>query len=299
MKFPLQSLAAAAVFCTATVSLAHVTLPAGGATAGSSYDAAFSVGHACEGAQATTALAVQLPAGFRLVEALPRPGWTLTAPPAGQGGSQGGEVRWTATTPAAALRGKDKGEFIVRGWLPSAPGPLYFPVRQVCDVGQADWVQLPQPGDAPKLAMPAARLDVLPPGVAPVDVKNAWVRATVPGQGGTGAFMALQAPMGARLVGAATPVAGVAEIHEMKMDGDTMRMRAVPGLDLPARRSVALAPGGYHLMLMDLKEPLVAGRSIALTLSFEDAAGTRTQRELQVEVLQAAPGGTQAGAHRH
>lgn len=299
MKLPLHTLAFAATLCAATAACAHVTLPAGGATAGSSYDAAFSVGHACEGAQATTALAVQLPAGFRLVEALPRPGWTLTAPPVGQGGSQGGEVRWTAASPEAALRGKDRGEFIVRGWLPATPGPLYFPVRQTCDVGQADWVQLPQPGDAPKPAMPAARLDVLPPGVAPVDVKNAWVRATVPGQGGTGAFMALQAPMGARLVGVATPAAGVAEIHEMKMDGDTMRMRAVPSLALPARQSVALAPGGYHLMLMDLKEPLVAGRSIPLTLSFEDAAGTRTRRELQVEVRQTAGGAAQAGAHRH
>ena len=79
-----------------------------------------------------------------------------------------------------------------------------------------------------------------------------------------------------------------------------MRMRPVAGVDLPARQPVALAPGGYHLMLMDLKEPLVAGRSIALTLSFEDAAGVRTRRELQVEVRQAPPGGAApAGGHQH
>jgi len=294
-----QHLLAAMALCAATAAFGHVVLPAGGATAGSTYDAAFTAGHPCQGAQATTALAVQLPAGFRLIEALPRAGWTLTAPPAGQGG----EVRWTAATPAAALRGHDKAEFIVRGVLPATPGPLYFPVRQTCDVGQADWVQTPRPGDTAKLAMPAARLDVLPPGVAPVDVQNAWVRATVPGQSGTGAFMALRAPMGLRLVGASTPAAGVAEVHEMAMDGGTMRMRAVAALELPARQSVALAPGGYHLMLMDLKEPLAAGRSIALTLRFEDAAGVRTQREVQVEVRQAPPGaGMGAGdmpAHSH
>ncbi|MHA7599104.1 copper chaperone PCu(A)C [Alicycliphilus sp. T452] len=295
MKHLSQRLAATAAFCAATAASGHVVLPPGGATAGSTYDAAFSIGHACQGAQATTALAVQLPAGFRFAEALPRPGWTLAAPPAG---AQGGEVRWTADSAATALRGHDKGEFIVRGTLPATPGALYFPARQVCDVGQADWTQVPQPGDAAKLPRPAARLDVLPAGVAPVDVKNAWVRATVAGQGGTGAFMTLQAPSGARLVGVSSPVAGVAEVHEMKMDGGTMRMRAIAALDLPPRQSVALAPGGYHVMLMDLKEPLAAGSAIALTLRFEDAAGTRTERTLQAEVRQAAPGGA-GPAHRH
>jgi len=141
--------------------------------------------------------------------------------------------------------------------------------------------------------------EVLAPGAAPVDVRDAWVRATVPGQGGTGAFMTLQAPAGARLVGVATPAAGVAEVHEMKMEGGTMRMRAIPALELPPHQSVALSPGGYHVMLMDLKGPLAAGRTIPLTLRFEDAAGVRTERTLQVEVRQAAPGGAHAPAHRH
>ena len=161
MKLALQSLATAAALCAAAAASAHVTLPAGGAPAGSSYDAAFSVGHACQGAQATTALAVQLPPGFRLLQAQPRPGWTLSAPPAG---TQGGEVRWTAESPDSALHGHDKAVFSVRGVLPETPGTLYFPVRQVCDVGQADWVQQPEPGNSAKPAMPAARLEVLAPG---------------------------------------------------------------------------------------------------------------------------------------
>lgn len=94
----LQSLAAAAVFCTSAVCLAHVTLPAGGATAGSSYDAAFSVGHAW-GAQATQALAVQLPAGFRLVEALRDPAGRSRRRPPARAAVKAGEVRWTAATP--------------------------------------------------------------------------------------------------------------------------------------------------------------------------------------------------------
>ena len=124
---------------------------------------------------------------------------------------------------------------------------------------------------------PAARLDVLAPGIAAVDVKDAWVRPTVPGQSGTGAFMKLSAPSGARLVGASTPAAGVAEVHEMKMDGDTMKMRPVQGgLDLPARQTVELKPSGYHLMLMDLKQPMPKGATVPITLRFEDAKGVKS-----------------------
>jgi copper(I)-binding protein len=69
--------------------------------------------------------------------------------------------------------------------------------------------------------------------------------------------MSITAKDGARLVGASSPVAGVAEVHEMKMDGDVMKMRAVEGgLELPAGKTVELKPGGYHVMLMDLKAPL-------------------------------------------
>jgi len=88
---------------------------------------------------------------------------------------------------------------------------------------------------------------------AQVDVSQAWVRATVAQQKATGAFLQLKAKSDSRLVEARSPVAGVVEIHEMAMDGSVMKMRAVPGLDLPAGKSVELKPGGYHIMLMDLK----------------------------------------------
>ncbi len=291
-----RTAAAAALLGACGVAGAHVTLANGVASAGSNYDAVFNVGHACQGAQETIALVVQLPAQFRVLEVPAHAGWSVQAPPAG---AQGGEVRWTAASPQAALRGKGAAGFVVRGALAQQPGVLYFPARQVCDVGEAAWEQVPQPGDAAKLALPAARLEVLAPGSAQVQVDGAWVRATVAGQGGTGAFMTLLAPAGARLVGVSTPVAGVAEVHEMKMEGSTMRMRAVPALELPARQAVQLAPGGYHLMLMDLKEPLAAGRSIPLTLRFEDAAGARSERTLQVEVRQAGAPKAAPGQHQH
>ena len=89
-----------------------------------------------------------------------------------------------------------------------------------------------------------------------ITVTDAWARATVQGQKATGAFMKITAKDNAKLVGVSSAVAGVVEIHEMKMDKDVMKMSALPnGLDLPAGKAVELKPGSYHVMLMDLKAP--------------------------------------------
>lgn len=124
---------------------------------------------------------------------------------------------------------------------------------------------------------------------AQVEVKDAWARATVPGQKATGAFMKLTAKDGSKLVGASSPAAGVTEVHEMKMDGDVMKMRAIPGLDLPAGKTVELKPGGYHVMLMDLKAPLAKDGTVDVTLTFKDAKGVESKQNLKLPVNSAAP----------
>ena len=116
-----------------------------------------------------------------------------------------------------------------------------------------------------------------------VQVQDAWARATVPGQSASGAFMVLTAPQGATLEGVASPAA-TAELHEMVMQGDVMRMRALASLPLPPGQAVALKPGGVHIMLLDLKAPLRAGATLPLTLSVRDARGTASKVELQVPV---------------
>src|SRR5450830_471477 len=103
-----------------------------------------------------------------------------------------------------------------------------------------------------------------------VSVTDPWVRATVPQQKSAGAFMRLQSPAPARLVGVSTPVAGRAEIHEMAMENNTMRMRQVDGIDLPAGQAVNLASGGYHLMFFDLKRQLKEGETVPVTLEVQD-----------------------------
>jgi copper(I)-binding protein len=117
-----------------------------------------------------------------------------------------------------------------------------------------------------------------------VEVRDAWVRTTVPGQKATGAFMKITAKDGAQLVSASSPVAGVVEVHEMKMEGDVMQMRAVPALDLPAGKTVELKPGGYHVMLIDLARPLEPGQKVPVTLTIEGKDGKRTSVQVQAEV---------------
>ena len=138
---------------------------------------------------------------------------------------------------------------------------------------------------------------------APVAVDGAWARASVQGQTASGAFMRLTAPEATRLVRVESPVAGVAEVHEMKMEGDVMKMRALPGLDLPAGKLVELKPGGYHVMLLDLKAPLAKDSTVPLTLVFQDAKGVESKLNLTVPVGTSAPGGATAGSmmdgHKH
>ncbi len=129
-----------------------------------------------------------------------------------------------------------------------------------------------------------------------ITVKDAWVRTSVPGQMATGAFMKITARENSRLVALTIPVAGVVEVHEMKMDDGIMKMRAVEGgLDLPAGKTVELKPGGYHVMLMDLKAALPKDSMVPLTLVFKDARGVEHKVELKLPVAVAL----EATQHKH
>jgi hypothetical protein len=118
-----------------------------------------------------------------------------------------------------------------------------------------------------------------------VNVEGAWIRATVAGQQGTGGFMKLTAKEDLRLVGVSSPAAGVGEVHEMKMSANNiMEMRPVTGIDLPKGKAVELKPGGYHVMLMSLKQTLPTGSKVPLTLIFKNAKGQESKLDLNVDV---------------
>jgi periplasmic copper chaperone A len=123
-----------------------------------------------------------------------------------------------------------------------------------------------------------------------VTIKEPWVRGTVRGQKATGAFMQLTATEAASLVAVESPVAGSVQIHEMKMENDVMKMRAIPKLDLPAGKAVELKPGGYHMMLMDLKQPLKKGEAVPISLRFEAKDKTFKTIEIKAQVRELGAG---------
>lgn len=117
-----------------------------------------------------------------------------------------------------------------------------------------------------------ATTDVAEHRLGDLVLKAPFARATLPNQPVAGAFLTIS-NMGSEddvLVAVSSPISDRGEVHEMKMEGDTMKMREMAdGLVIPAGETVELKPGGYHLMFMELKEPLVEGETVEMTLEFE------------------------------
>jgi copper(I)-binding protein len=280
----------AALATLSAASYAHVLLQETRAPAGTPYKAVLKVEHGCDRA-ATMAISVRIPSDFKDVKPVPKPGWNAAV--------RAASVTWTAASTDAALPSSQHGDFVLAGTLPQKPGTLWFKVLQTCEQGSIDWSQVPAKGiSTAGLETPALPLEILSAHdfaqaqLLP-KVEGAWVRSAVPGQQGTGAYMKLTAKEPMQLVGVATPVAGVAQVHQMKMEGEVMRMRPAGALDLPAGQAVELKPGGgYHVMLQDLKQPLAVGSAVPLTLTLRDAQGASHKLELKVPVLTVAPSAT-------
>lgn len=134
------------------------------------------------------------------------------------------------------------------------------------------------------LLFPLAALLLSQPVAAQTLVSEPWARGTVAAQKASGAFLQLRSPDAARLVGASSPLAGRVEIHEMKMADGVMQMRQITALELPAGQTVELKPGGYHLMLMELKQPLKAGEQLPLELRVERAGKPVERLKLSLPV---------------
>jgi hypothetical protein len=140
-----------------------------------------------------------------------------------------------------------------------------------------------------------ASATTLPAWAANISVTDAWARATMPGQKVSGAYMQIRSDADARLIRASSPAVPRVEIHEMKMDGDVMRMREVEAIDLPKSKTVSLEPGGFHIMLMNLPQPIAAGEVIPLVLTVE-SGGKRQTVEVKAEARAPMGGGAM---HHH
>jgi len=147
------------------------------------------------------------------------------------------------------------------------------------------------------LAFSAVAQDYTSKGIT---VVSPWARATPGGAKVGGAYLELKAAAGKgdRLIAAKSPAAGSVEIHSHVMEGGVARMRRVDAIEIAGGKSVMLQPGGYHIMLIDLKQPLKQGDRLKLTLVFETAG--EIEVEATVEAIGSmGPQGGKKGSHGH
>ena len=147
-----------------------------------------------------------------------------------------------------------------------------------------------------RIALGLSLLGLAAHASAQVQVSDAWVRATVPGQPASGAFMTVTADVDSKLLRVASPVAKDVQIHEMSMQDDVMRMGPVDSVALPAGKAVTLDPNGYHVMLMGLTGQIKEGDPVPLTLTVENAKGE--QQAVEVKAIARGVDGT-APSHKH
>jgi periplasmic copper chaperone A len=295
-------------------AFAHATLEQSEAAAGATTKITLRVPHGCAG-EATHTLRIDLPEGFHAAKPMPKAGWALEtetgpyATPFDNHGQQMTEGVRAVTWSGGNLEDGWYDEFTLRGTVGPdvAPGTvLYFPALQTCASGTADWTDTSGAADAPN---PAPSLTIVAGGdaghgyhhdaaadkvtIGALEIAGGYSRATLPNAPVAGGFMAITntREQDDRLTGATSDIAGRVEVHEMTMENDVMRMRAVEaGLPIPAGETVTLAPGGYHLMFMDLAGPLVEGQTVTVTLQFEQAG------EVEVPLAVGAP---DAKGHDH
>ncbi len=323
--------AALAIVASQSSALAHVTLAAAEARPNSYYKAVLQVPHGCDGA-ATQAIHVRIPEGVIGVKPMPKPGWTLDIARGAYAKSYQSHGKAVAEGPqeivwsGGSLSDDNYDEFVFTSFVTDfSPGQaVFFPVVQNCANGEARWDQIAASGQNPHdLKSPAPMLQIISDttvaqarmdhgsmaktgadAMAGSDTFKAgdlviaapWTRATPGGAKVAGGYLRItnNGTSADRLVGATSPGADRVEVHEMSMTNGVMKMRPLSdGLVLKPGETVELKPGGYHMMFMDIKQPLKAGETLKATLAFEKAG------KLDVTFKVNALGATGGASHQH
>ena len=285
----------AVIIAVATTALAHSTLETSQATPNSTYKGVLRVPHGCKG-EATKAVRIQIPETIIDVRPMPKAGWTLTTArgayaksydlygkPVADGVK---EIVWSGGELPDAFY--DEFVFRARITAEAAGKTLAFPVVQECQNGSERWIEIAADGQDPHtLKAPAPTLKVAATAAAApayrvgaLVVEAPWSRATPGGAKVAGGYMRITnaGTETDRLVGGSLPAAARFAVHEMSMQGEVMRMRPLEtGLEIKPGATVELKPGGYHIMFMDLTEPLKEGQTLKGTLLFERAGAVTVE----------------------
>ncbi|MBS4045180.1 MAG: DUF1775 domain-containing protein [Alphaproteobacteria bacterium] len=309
--------AALVTLVSVPAALAHIVADPAEAKPGSYFRTALRVGHGCGAGKPTTAIRVTIPAGVVNASAQPKAGWEIKVETSKlEEPVDAGHGRMTDTVVSAitwsggSLPNEQFDEFGLVLKLSDAPGKqLALPVVQTCAGGETRWDQIPAAGQRAERPAALIRIADTKPDAAhhhghaaaavkagDIAVEQPFARATPAKVGGV--FLTLRNGGGTadRLVKAASPVAESVELHTHIKDGDAMRMRAVENIPVPAHGQTALEPGGYHIMLIGLKQALKEGGSFPLTLTFEKAGSVTVTVPVQKAGASAASGGHD---HKH
>ena len=311
---PAGALVAAALVAISAPALAHVTFETPQSAPNRTYKGVLRIPHGCDG-QPTLKVGVRIPEGVIDAKPMPKPGWTLEtvrAPYAktyqlhGKSLSEGvTEIVWSGSLDDAHY---DEFVFQVRFTDAFPAGAtVYFPVVQTCANGVEEWTQIPAAGQDPhglEAPAPGVRLVAAQGTTAAaqrtgaIAVEQAWSRATPRGARVGGGYLKVtnSSSQADRLIGGSFLLADRVEMHEMSVDGTVMRMRQVEGgIEIKSGETVEFKPGGYHLMFVDLKEPLKEGQTVKGTLVFEKAGTV----EVEYTVRSIGAQGATDGHHHH
>lgn len=307
---------------SAAQAFAHATFVDGSVEQESTVVAALQVPHGCEGGLATTEVQIKLPEGFISAKPQPKAGWELEVIKGdyrkayknhGKEIKSGPvEIRWKGGN----LPDEFYDTFAVQGKVSGVEvgQELPFKVTQLCgDKGKVSWDEVAAAGvDPHSLKNPAPTIKVTAKAHAGghdhagmsmdmdvvkagnLEVSGGATKAMLPGQPVGGGYVTIKngGDSDDKLIGVESSVAGRAEIHEMAMVNDVMKMRKLDeGIVIPAGQTVELKPGGLHMMFFDVKKPFAEGDKLPVTLIFEKAG--------KVDVILSAGAAKGGGDHQH
>lgn len=303
MKNLIFKLTAAALVSTlqsaifATSAHAHATFDVKEAEVNSYQRLAIRIGHGCDG-QSTEKVSVTIPEGLISVKPMPKPGWQLETTTGdyafeyqlhGRAITSGvTKITWSG----GELKDAHYDEFIFRARFTdqlTKGEKLFIPIVQNCPEGELSWSEIPADGQDPHdLKRPAPgimikasadghhqhtkTMDVIK--IGDLEIMSPIIRATPPNAKVAAGYLTIKntGSEADRLIGGTTNFAEIVEVHEMKIDGEIMRMREIEGgLEIPAGREVTLKTGGLHIMFMKLKEQMKEGDTHKVTYQFEKA----------------------------
>lgn len=317
LAIPGALIAALSAGLGAAPAAAHVTLEKAESTTGAYYKAVLKVGHGCQGSP-TTALKVTIPDGLVAAKPMPKAGWTVateTGAYARAYAFHGKDVKEGVTSiswTGGPLPDGQYDEFVFVAYLAPEAGArnVPIPVVQTCEKGEQRWVEvakaggekLAQPAPVLKIAASAAASAAAVAKVGDLVIEAPWSRATPGGAKVAGGFLRITntGTTPDRLMGGTFARSSEVQLHEMAVTNGVMTMRELgSGLEIPPGKTVELAPGGYHMMFMNLNAPLKEGDTVTGTLTFEKAGKVDVTYQVRGIGAKSGEPAPAAGGHQH